>query len=244
MNNKKRVKVLPVLITSGFLLIFLASCSRSVPEKKQLDEEAISQKVATEAEKILREKAGDIYSFASKLSEIEKKNSALQEKIVELNNLISSLQNRLSSQADEWDHKYFQQQMVLIIFQIYNYVQQEGELPPDLSPFLLDKDKWTYQKLSDTNFNIRSKVYPEIRYSGSISVVERILRPPSEWKYVGKVTFEKGMAAMILNEETGDTRFVKEGDWVGTFQVKKVSNEGIYLTSPRGKSVIPYSGGG
>jgi len=134
--------------------------------------------------------------------------------------------------------------MVLIIFQIYNYVQQEGKLPPDLSTFILDKGKWTYERLSDTAFNLSSRIYPEIRYSGSISTVERIIRPPSEWKYVGKMIFEHEMVGMILNKVTGDTRFVKKGDWVETFQIEKVAEEGIYLTSPRGKSVIPYTGGG
>ena len=242
--NRKKV-IFSLVVSIPFFALFLSSCSSPAPsDKKQLDEEEISRKVVAETEKVLQEKAKDIYGFLEKLSEVEKKNSELKEKIAELNNLISSLQSRISTQADEWDHKYFQQQMVLIIFQIYNYVQQEGELPPDLSTFILDKDKWSYEKISDTNFSIRCKIYPEIRYSGSISVVERIIRPPSEWKYIGKVSFETEMAAMILNEVTGDTRFVRKGDWVGRFQIQKVTDEGIYLTSPRGKSVIPYTGGG
>ncbi len=241
--RKKMNKKLIYIVIISFVSFFLSSCSRSVP-KKRLSEKEVKKTVASENKKVLEEKEALVNGLIEKLSEVEKKNSELRERVSALSNSVSSLQNRISSQEDDWNHRYFQQQMVLIIFQIYNYVQQEGNLPSDLSSFILDRDKWHYEKVSDTNFTLRSKVYPEIRYSGSISTVERIVRPPSEWKYVGRLTFQNEMVGMILNEGTGDTRFIKKGDWVETFQVEKITKQGIHLISPRGKSVIPYTGGG
>ncbi len=220
------------------LLLLISSCTPQ-KESKREKEKKVSQEIVAKIE----EKERVIKELRERLGKAEEETEKFKEKIKELTNRLSSLQTRFNSISDEWEHRYYQQELVLAIFQIYNYVQQEGELPPDLTPIIVEKDKWKYTRNSDTNFTLQSLIYPEIKYTGSISKVERILRPPGEWRYVGKIVFEEEKVAMILNSKTGETRFVKKGDWVETFRVEKVEDEGIYLISPRGKSVIPYEGG-
>ncbi len=230
-------KIINFLIKGLFIsfLVLFFSCTQE-EEKKE-----VSQTPVEELSPLLQQKEKEIEELKKKLEEANKETEGFKEKIKELTNRLSSLQSKFNSLHDEWEHRYHRQELVLAIFQIYNYVQQEGHLPDDLSPFLIEKDKWEYIKENERTFTLKSLIYPEIRYRGSISKVEIILRPPGEWKYVGRIIFEEERVAMILNEKTGETRFVKKGEWIETFRVDRIEEEGIYLISPRGKSVIPYT---
>jgi len=230
------MKLYPFLITIliGFLLTSCSSRREVSPQQRESD---------VLIQKEIKEKDLRIKTLEEELSKMKEENQELKEKLSSLGEEVSTFKTRMVNEINDWNRKYTQQALTLVIFQIFNYVQQEGTLPPDLSLLLVDQENWEYERISETDFTVRSRIFPEFRYSGSIKPVERIVAPPSDWIYTGQVIFQNQVVAMINNPSTGETRFVKKGDWIDTFQVEEVTPQAILLKSGNAKSRIPYTGG-